>query len=74
MGETKFTMDCYFCSYRVVKPYIAYNFSLNFWVNIKVFGLMGVTFVCIFITIMVLFKYVPDDEKTATSDKKNPSK
>jgi intracellular septation protein len=43
--------------------YIAYNFPLNFWVNFKVFGLTGITFVFIFITIMMLFKYIPDEEQ-----------
>ena len=35
--------------------YIAYNFSLDFWVNFKVFGLMGITFVCVLATIIALF-------------------
>ncbi|SFD25863.1 inner membrane-spanning protein YciB [Pseudoalteromonas denitrificans] len=46
----------------VLNIYIAYNFSLDFWVNFKVFGLMGITFVFIFITIMMLFKYLPEEE------------
>ncbi|PAJ73919.1 intracellular septation protein A [Pseudoalteromonas sp. NBT06-2] len=45
--------------------YIAYNFSLDFWVNFKIFGLTGISFVFIFITIMMLFKYLPEE-----SDKK----
>ena len=43
--------------------YIAYNFSLDFWVNFKVFGLMGITFVSIFATIIALYKYLPDDDE-----------
>ena len=43
--------------------YIAYNFSLDFWVNFKVFGLMGITFVCVLATIILLFKYLPEDEE-----------
>ena len=43
--------------------YIAYNFSLDFWVNFKVFGLMGITFVCVLATIITLFKYLPDDDE-----------
>ncbi|ATG77364.1 MULTISPECIES: inner membrane-spanning protein YciB [Pseudoalteromonas] len=45
--------------------YIAYNFSLDFWVNFKVFGLMGITFVSIFATIIALYKYFPDEEEPA---------
>ena len=44
--------------------YIAYHFSLEFWVNFKVFGLMAITFVSIFATIIPLFKYLPDDSDT----------
>ena len=43
--------------------YIAYNFSLDFWVNFKVFGLMTITFVSIFATIITLYKYLPDDDE-----------
>ena len=43
--------------------YIAYNFSLDFWVNFKVFGLMAITFVSIFATIIALYKYLPDDDE-----------
>ncbi len=47
----------------VLNIYIAYNFSLDFWVNFKVFGLMGISFVCLLATIITLFKYLPDDEE-----------
>ena len=43
--------------------YIAYNFPLDFWVNFKVFGLMGITFVSIFATIIALYKYLPNEEE-----------
>ncbi|KTF11951.1 septation protein IspZ [Pseudoalteromonas carrageenovora] len=49
----------------VLNIYIAYNFSLDFWVNFKVFGLMGITFVSIFATIIALYKYLPDEEEAA---------
>ncbi|CAM4145375.1 inner membrane-spanning protein YciB [Pseudoalteromonas byunsanensis] len=41
--------------------YVAYNFSLDTWVNFKVFGLMGITFVAILLTIMRIYKYLPED-------------
>ncbi len=47
----------------VLNIYIAYNFSLDFWVNFKVFGLMGITFVCVLATIITLFKYLPEDDE-----------
>ena len=42
--------------------YVAYNFSLDFWVNFKVFGLIGITFVAIIMTLVRIFPYFPDEE------------
>ncbi|MEO2279196.1 inner membrane-spanning protein YciB [Pseudoalteromonas pernae] len=42
--------------------YVAYNFSLDFWVNFKVFGLIGITFVAIIFTIARIYPYFPDEE------------
>ena len=53
--------------------YIAYNFSLNFWVNFKVFGLMAITFVSIFATILMLYKYIPDEGDKNKKDDTKPS-
>ena len=50
--------------------YIAYNFSLDFWVNFKVFGLMGITFVSLFATIIMLYKYLPDEDEPKVDNKK----
>lgn len=49
-------------SIAVVNIYVAYNFSLDFWVNFKVFGLTAVTFVCFIITIAMVYKYLPDED------------
>ncbi|MFU2509049.1 inner membrane-spanning protein YciB [Pseudoalteromonas sp. ASV78] len=50
--------------------YIAYNFSLDFWVNFKVFGLMAITFISIFATIIMLYKYLPDEDEPNSDDSK----
>ncbi|WP_462158547.1 inner membrane-spanning protein YciB [Pseudoalteromonas sp. GB56] len=42
--------------------YVAYNFSLDFWVNFKVFGLIGITFVAIIFTIVRIYPYFPEEE------------
>lgn len=48
----------------VLNIYIVYNFLFDFWVNFKVFGLMGIIFVCVLVMIIVFFKYLfEDDEK-----------
>lgn len=47
--------------------YIAFNMSLEFWVNFKVFGLFSLTMVLFILTGVYLYKYMPetnDNEKT----------
>ena len=46
-----------------VNIYVAYTFSLDFWVNFKVFGITAATFVALIITIVMLYQYLPDDEE-----------
>ncbi|KZN64329.1 hypothetical protein N473_15390 [Pseudoalteromonas luteoviolacea CPMOR-1] len=41
---------------------VAYTFSLDFWVNFKVFGLMAITFIAVMLTIAKVSKYLPEDE------------
>ncbi|GLX86548.1 putative intracellular septation protein A [Thalassotalea loyana] len=54
----------------ILNWYIAFNFSQETWVNFKVFGLTGLTFVFAITTIVSLYKYLPEEEQTA-SDKTN---
>lgn len=49
--------------------YIAYNFSQEVWVNFKVFGLMGLTFVFAISTIFALYKYLPQDDNESENHK-----
>jgi intracellular septation protein len=49
--------------------YIAFNFSLETWVNFKVFGLTALTFVFAIGSVMSLYKYMPDDQE----EEKKPS-
>ena len=46
-----------------VNIYVAYAFSLDFWVNFKVFGITAATFVALIVTIVMLYQYLPDDEE-----------
>jgi len=54
-------ITCIFAA--AVNYYIAFNFSLDAWVNFKVFGLMGLTFVMFIITGIYLYKYMPNEEE-----------
>tara|TARA_Y100000034_G_scaffold115415_1_gene152526 strand:+ start:427 stop:969 length:543 start_codon:yes stop_codon:yes gene_type:complete len=47
-------------SIAALNLYVAYNFSLDFWVNFKVFGLAIATFIAVLLTIFQVFKYLPD--------------
>ncbi|MFY8349707.1 inner membrane-spanning protein YciB [Pseudoalteromonas sp. SSM20] len=47
----------------VVNIYVAYAFSLDFWVNFKVFGITAATFIALIVTIAMLYQYLPDDEE-----------
>lgn len=46
-----------------VNIYVAYAFSLDFWVNFKVFGITAATFIALIVTIAMLYQYLPDDEE-----------
>ena len=47
-------------SIAILNLYVAYNFSLDFWVNFKVFGLAIATFIAVLLTVFRIFEYLPD--------------
>jgi len=59
----------FFASCGLLNAYIAFNFSQEVWVNFKVFGLMGLTFVFAIGTIIALNKYLPDEETPSKDNK-----
>jgi len=61
-GKLNVAWAIFFLTCAVLNIYIAYNFSLETWVNFKVFGLMGLTFVFAISTVLALYKYLPQDE------------
>jgi len=42
--------------------YVAYNFSQEFWVNFKVFGMTAASIVLTIFTVVSVYKYLPQDE------------
>jgi intracellular septation protein len=52
----------FFCLCAILNWYVAFNFDLDTWVNFKVFGLTGLMFVFSIGSVLVLSKYLPDDE------------
>ncbi|GHE90432.1 septation protein A [Thalassotalea profundi] len=64
----------FFLVCAVLNIYIAYNFSLETWVNFKVFGLMGLTFVFAIGSIMAIYQYLPKEEENNESITKADNK
>lgn len=57
----------FFALCGVLNLYIAFNFSQEIWVNFKVFGLTGLTFVFAIGSVMSLYKYLPQDTESEES-------
>ena len=44
----------------IANLYVAYNFSTEFWVNFKVYGLLGLTFIFAIAQAMYMSRYIED--------------
>ena len=44
----------------IANLYVAYNFSTEFWVNFKVYGLLGLTFIFAIGQAMYMSRYIKD--------------
>lgn len=53
----------FFTLCAVLNWYIAFNFSQETWVNFKVFGLTGLTFVFAIGTVFSLYKHLPEEDE-----------
>ncbi|WP_342220710.1 septation protein A [Rickettsiella endosymbiont of Miltochrista miniata] len=47
-----------------INLWVAYTFDTNTWVNFKLFGLLGITFIFILVQAIYLARYIRSDEKT----------
>lgn len=54
----------FFTTCSALNLYVAFNFSQEDWVNFKVFGLTGLTFTFAIISIMAIYKHIPQEEET----------
>ncbi len=61
--KLNFSWALFFALCGALNLYVAYNFELQTWVNFKVFGLTGLTFVFAIGSILVLSKHLPQDEE-----------
>lgn len=58
------TWVAFFAALGALNLFVVYNFSTDTWVNFKLFGLTGLTFVFVFAQILYLFRYMVPDEDT----------
>ena len=56
----------FFAFLGALNLYVAFNFDLETWVNFKVFGLTGITFVFAIGSIFSLYKYLPKEDTEIT--------
>lgn len=50
----------FFISGGVINLYVAYHFSLEFWANFKVFGMLGITLLFVIIQMFYISRYMTD--------------
>ncbi|WP_406608960.1 septation protein A [Agarivorans sp. JK6] len=61
----------FFIACGTLNLYIAFSFSEEFWVNFKVFGLLGLTLVFTVGTVVYLYKHLPKEQKESLTEKKD---
>lgn len=69
-----FAWVAFFIAMGIINLYVAYHFDENTWVNFKLFGMMGLTFVFVIAQSFYLMRYiVSDEEKTETNQSQSTS-
>jgi len=62
----------FFLAMALLNVFIAYTYSTDIWVQFKVFGAMGLTFVFIIAQVLWMSRYMIEEEKTAENDQDKP--
>jgi intracellular septation protein len=70
-GKLNLAWALFFILCAVLNWYVAFNFDLDTWVNFKVFGLTGLMFVFSIGSVLVLSKYLPEDEDENDTENKD---
>jgi len=68
-----FAWAMFFATCGLLNLYIAFNFELDVWVNFKVFGLTGLTFIFAIGSVFSLYKYMPQDEEENKNETIKPA-
>ena len=59
----------FFITMGVVNLYVAYNYSEDTWVNFKLFGVLGLTFVFIILQAFFIARHMPDEAEAEAAEK-----
>ena len=51
--------------------YVAFNFSLDIWVDFKTYGMLGLTLLFVILQAIYLAKHMPEDNQTKDNTEKN---
>lgn len=54
---------CFFIACGLINIYVAFSLPQETWVNFKVFGLTALTLINTVITVIYLFKHIPEEHK-----------
>jgi len=65
--KLNFAWAGFFAFCGILNWYIAFNYEQETWVNFKVFGLTGLTFIFAIASILSLYKYLPTDDENKSS-------
>jgi len=71
-SKLNFSWAIFFALCGLLNLYIAFNFDQEVWVNFKVFGLTGLTFIFAIGSVFSLYKYMPQDEEESKKDVDKP--
>lgn len=67
-GRLNLAWTLFFIFMGAINLYVAFNFSEAAWVNFKLFGMMGMTFLFIILQAFYLARFISETEQTTTPE------
>ena len=68
-NRLNFSWAIFFIFCAALNYYVAFNFALDTWVSFKVFGLTALMLVFSITSVLMLYKYLPSDDKSEPQKK-----
>ena len=63
-GQLNLSWSLFFVLLGIINLYVAFNFSIDIWVNFKLFGATGIMLVFVLLQSMVLSKYMHEKKES----------